>query len=185
MSGEGDGGDGKSIPALLRPHGRRWSCHAGPRRNPDDHAPAEAPEAAPSRQRQPASTPVSIAGEPNWTHMGKRQKVVLKALAEHGLPQMWANEQETAALSGLSAERFRLLLPSLEQSGLPRQNPINCKRPIPAILAFWRLKEEAVPEPSIEEMRAENRARENWSNQPSPRKNAQLPKDAITAQDPP
>ena len=67
------------------------------------------------------------------------RKEIEASLAERGRPVLWANEQETAVLSGFSVEAFRQQLPALEKLGFPRANPLNGKRPIPAILQFWRL----------------------------------------------
>jgi hypothetical protein len=50
---------------------------------------------------------------------------------------MWANEQESAALSGYSVEGFKKALPTLEATGFPKNMPLNGLRFIPAILNFW------------------------------------------------
>lgn len=52
---------------------------------------------------------------------------------------MWANEAESAVLSGYPADgvRFRQDLPNLEGEGFPRTNPRNGKRFIPAIERFF------------------------------------------------
>lgn len=52
---------------------------------------------------------------------------------------MWATEQEAAELSGMSLTKFRREVAGLELRGFPLVNPINGRRPIPAILAFWKL----------------------------------------------
>lgn len=70
---------------------------------------------------------------------------VLERLAERGRPQMWANEHESAVLSGLSADTFRQKLRDLELRGFPKANPLNGKRSIPAILAFWKLAVDDAP----------------------------------------
>jgi hypothetical protein len=59
------------------------------------------------------------------------------SLAERGRPAMWANEQESAVLSGYSVEGFREALPALEKAGFPRKSPWNGLRHIPSILHFW------------------------------------------------
>lgn len=66
---------------------------------------------------------------------------VLSSLAAAGRPQMWANEQESAALSGLPIEDYRARIAELEACGFPPVNRLNGKRPIPAILAFWGIGE--------------------------------------------
>ena len=71
--------------------------------------------------------------------MARARALVATALAERGRPQMWANEQEAAELSGMSAGRFRQKVREFEKRGFPRVNPDNGKRSIPAILAFWKL----------------------------------------------
>lgn len=74
---------------------------------------------------------------------------IAKSLAGRGRPAYWANEAETAVLSGMSPERFRKSLPRLEALGFPKPNNINGMRPIPAILAFWRLASNDDPQSSI------------------------------------
>lgn len=61
------------------------------------------------------------------------------SLAERGRPAMWANEQEAAALSGVSVQTFRCKVSSWERHGFPKVHPDNGRRSIPAILVFWGL----------------------------------------------
>lgn len=65
------------------------------------------------------------------------------SLAERGRPAMWANEQETATLSGYSPASFKPALPKLEEAGFPQVNPRNGLRFIPAIIDFWRREVDA------------------------------------------
>lgn len=60
------------------------------------------------------------------------------SLADRGRPEMWANEGESAVLSGYSPEKFRAALPALEKAGFPRVTSWNGLRFIPAIEDFWR-----------------------------------------------
>lgn len=64
-----------------------------------------------------------------------------QSLADRGRPVYWANEAETAVLSGMSPEAFRCKLPQLDTLGFPKPNRLNGLRSIPAILAFWRITE--------------------------------------------
>ena len=77
--------------------------------------------------------------------MTKPRALVMASLAERGRPEMWANEAESAALSGLGAEEFRGMRQSLEAKGFPRINPTNGLRFIPAIIDFWRRDHESGP----------------------------------------
>jgi hypothetical protein len=61
------------------------------------------------------------------------------SLAERGRPAMWATENEAAVLSGVGVETFRSKVKGWEKRGFPQINPENGRRPIPGILAFWRL----------------------------------------------
>jgi hypothetical protein len=62
---------------------------------------------------------------------------VSASLAERGRPEMWANEQEAACLSGLESDKYYSLLPRLEAAGFPRKSSWNNKRFVPAIVDFW------------------------------------------------
>lgn len=88
------------------------------------------------------------------------------SLAERGRPAMWANEQESAVLSGLSPRRFGEIIAELESRGFPQKNPDNGLRPIPAILAFWKLPANlsGLPAAILEPERSE-RDLENWNGQ--------------------
>jgi hypothetical protein len=66
-----------------------------------------------------------------------RRSEVSHSLAQRGRPAMWANEQEAAVLSGVSCDRFRILVRDWELNGFPKVNQQNGKRSIPAILAYW------------------------------------------------
>jgi hypothetical protein len=73
-------------------------------------------------------------------------------LASKGQPSRWANEQEAAAILGLSETKYREQLESLEASGFPQQFPLNGLRFIPWIDAWiatqldaWRAKAEESP----------------------------------------
>ena len=90
---------------------------------------------------------------------------VSSSLADRGRPEMWANEQESAELSGMSPNRFKTVLPALTKRGFPPINPINGKRPIPAILAFWGLRanDPAIPPEPVE---TSEREKENWDDFP-------------------
>lgn len=83
---------------------------------------------------------------------------------------MWANEQEAAVLSGFSPVRYRQMLPALESRGFPPVNPLNGLRPIPAILAFWKLpaNDLTIIENQAADTPAAERDKENW-NGPSHR----------------
>lgn len=74
--------------------------------------------------------------------MTKARAVISASLAERGRPEMWANEAESAALSGVGAEEFRGMREDLEAKGFPRVNPTNGMRFIPAIIDFWRREQE-------------------------------------------
>lgn len=69
------------------------------------------------------------------------------SLAERGRPAMWANEQESAVLSGYPAdgEKYRAALADLETAGFPRKAPFNGLRFIPAIVEFWRRQVDSIP----------------------------------------
>lgn len=60
-----------------------------------------------------------------------------KSLTARGRPAMWANEQETAVLSGLSPSNFNVQVRKLEEMGFPKKSPLTNKRYIPAIEQFW------------------------------------------------
>lgn len=74
-------------------------------------------------------------------------------LASKGQPSRWANEQESAALMGLSETKYRAQLGSLEAAGFPQIFPLNGLRFIPWIDAWiatqldaWKAKaEESAP----------------------------------------
>lgn len=74
--------------------------------------------------------------------MTKPRAVVSASLAERGRPEMWANEQEAAALSGMKPETFASKVKQLEALGFPLKSAWNTKRFIPAIIDFWRLQQE-------------------------------------------
>jgi len=69
--------------------------------------------------------------------MTQDNKRIGNALAVRGRPAMWANEKETAELSGVSISRFRKRVKEWEHNGFPRVHPETGKRFIPAILRFW------------------------------------------------
>lgn len=88
---------------------------------------------------------------------GARAKI-LERLAANGRPQMWANESEAARLSGMCPRSFSRAVKSLELNGFPKRNPLNHKRNIEAILAFWNgpVNDDVAGGESGE------RAKENW-----------------------
>lgn len=77
--------------------------------------------------------------------MTKPRAVVSASLAERGRPEQWANEQEAAALSGLSPDAFADQVPELESAGFPHISPRTGKRFIEAIIDFWRREHEHPP----------------------------------------
>ena len=54
-----------------------------------------------------------------------------------GWPALWADEKESAELSGVTILRFRQRVKEWEENGFPRENPETGKRFIPAILRYW------------------------------------------------
>jgi len=58
------------------------------------------------------------------------------SLAERGQREIWANEAEAAALSGMSMTTFYLHVRKLEKAGFPHKTACNGKRFIPAIKGF-------------------------------------------------
>jgi hypothetical protein len=60
------------------------------------------------------------------------------SLADRGRPEMWANEQESAALSGMDQDKYYAVLLKLEAAGFPKRSHWNSKRFIPFIEDFWR-----------------------------------------------
>lgn len=90
---------------------------------------------------------------------------ISESLAARGRPAMWANEKEAAELSGMSPNRFRAVLPALESRGFPQINPINGRRSIPAILAFWKLPANDPAQEADDE-----RHLENWDDDESQRR---------------
>lgn len=75
---------------------------------------------------------------------------IAASLAERGRPELWANEQEAAVLSGMAYESFRLVVLELERRGFPRQNPNNGKRWIDDIIRFWAGDRASRPLPATE-----------------------------------
>lgn len=82
------------------------------------------------------------------------------SLAERGRPLVWANEQESAVMSGFPADgaKFREALPEMEKEGFPRIDPRNNKRFVPAILNYWAKRVDvlaaAVPESAPKDIRS-------------------------------
>lgn len=89
------------------------------------------------------------------------------SLAERGRPAMWANEQEAAALSGVSLQTFRSKVGSWELHGFPKNHPENGHRSIPGILAFWGLPQTrfdvAPPEKLLQPHDQDDDGKENWN----------------------
>lgn len=69
--------------------------------------------------------------------MTRARAQIAQSLAERGRPELWADDEESALLSGMTMERFRAHLTLLENEGFPKPSPWNGKRFIPAIVAFW------------------------------------------------
>lgn len=93
------------------------------------------------------------------------------SLAERGRPAMWANEQEAAVLSGVNYETFRQKVHRWEAQGFPTVNGENRKRPIPGILAFWRLPQGAAileTAPATGVFTDEEEGLECWADPTSP-----------------
>jgi hypothetical protein len=95
--------------------------------------------------------------------MTKPRALVSASLAERGRPEMWANEAESAALSGLSSDDFRTKRQALEAKGFPRVNPLNGQRFIPAIIDFWRRDHESGIAPAKPKPRGQQHL-ENWGD---------------------
>jgi hypothetical protein len=79
---------------------------------------------------------------------------------------MWADTDEAAVLSGMAPEKFRAEVKKLEAKGFPQVNPINGKRSIPAILAFWKLETNDFPTLSADSHAEDEdeRNKEKWPN---------------------
>lgn len=77
--------------------------------------------------------------------MTRPRATVSASLSLRGRAENWANEEEAAALSGLSVDAFGVKLPALEAAGFPKRSPWNGKRFIPHILAFFDREHENVP----------------------------------------
>jgi hypothetical protein len=89
---------------------------------------------------------------------------IAQSLAARGRPVNWANEAESAILSGMGPERFRKSLPQLETLGFPKPNTLNGLRSIPAILAFWRM---AGPDAATQPIEHKDESElESWHDQP-------------------
>lgn len=69
--------------------------------------------------------------------MTARRANIAASLAARGRPELWANEQESAVLSGMSPEQFAKKVEALEVAGFPKPNSWNDKRFIPHIVGFW------------------------------------------------
>lgn len=89
---------------------------------------------------------------------------VSASLAARGRPAMWANEAESAVLSGVGVEIFRTKVKAWESKGFPQINSENGKRSIPAILAFWRLPQNHSPILTTMEAADDETAKEQWSS---------------------
>lgn len=96
--------------------------------------------------------------------MTRRRADIATSLAERGRPEMWANEAEAASLCGLSPNEFKAKLPDLERQGFPPQHPVNGKRYIPHILAFFDNAANAKPVAKTGE-----RSHESFGNDKPPR----------------
>lgn len=94
--------------------------------------------------------------------MTKPRRAVEAELAAVGWPALWANDERAAALSGMTLDAFKAKLPALEKLGFPRVNPLNGKRAIPAILAFWRLPVAQPVARAGESREADGVEVENW-----------------------
>lgn len=94
------------------------------------------------------------------------------SLAERGRPVEWANEQQAAVLSGVSANAFRKKVKGWEASGFPQKNPENGKRPIRAILAFWRLPANHPTGPAMQQPDEDESEKETWHGHPGPERRA-------------
>jgi hypothetical protein len=73
--------------------------------------------------------------------MTRRRHDVVASLADRGRPELWATEDEAAALSGVGPERFREKVEELEAKGFPKIHPFNGKRFIPAMVEFWAIEQ--------------------------------------------
>lgn len=97
--------------------------------------------------------------------MTARKADIAVSLAGRGRPELWANELETAVLSGMSQDQFAKKIEALEALGFPKRNPFNDKRFIPHIIAFW----ERVPVADLNDDESEGQPynaadHEHWEN---------------------
>jgi len=60
-------------------------------------------------------------------------------------PGLWVNEKEAADLSGMSPNKFKAMLPTLERLGFPKRNELNGKRLRHSVLLFWGISGKHVP----------------------------------------
>lgn len=97
---------------------------------------------------------------------------IAASLASRGRPAMWANDQEAAVLSGVSAPTFKSKVKTWEKAGFPQVNPENGKRSIPAILAFWRLPANHSAGPAAGQPEEDESTLEKWHGQPSAERRA-------------
>lgn len=51
--------------------------------------------------------------------------------------ELWADESESARLSGMTEDKFVKHIKLLEAEGFPKKSTWNAKRYRPAIIAFW------------------------------------------------
>lgn len=89
---------------------------------------------------------------------------VSASLADRGRPEFWANEQESAALSGMTADIFAKRLADLEAKGFPKISPWNGKRFIPHIIAFWEGNPQPDSTPAKEDGQDAPEGQERWDN---------------------
>jgi hypothetical protein len=102
--------------------------------------------------------------------MTKARIVIMESLAARGHPEYWATEEEAAALSGVTPDRFREKVAEWEVKGFPKITPDNGKRFIPKILAYWQRESDRVAlKPGTKPEQDEELAKEKFGNE-RPRK---------------
>lgn len=92
--------------------------------------------------------------------MSVSRKTVMRSLAERGIPEVWANQSESAALSRMSVENFRGWLQTDDARGFPPADPANGCRLVNHIMDFWEKRSQ-----SVALLRGNEEELENWHEQ--------------------
>lgn len=100
--------------------------------------------------------------------MTRRRADISASLAARGRPECWANEQESAVLSGMDFDKFKQKLPKLEAGGFPKISPWNGKRFIPMIDAFWNREAQSATS-ATDSGDEDERTKEKWDDDTGPR----------------